>query len=129
MTTLGITEAELINDAELLKTVLSYHVIPGVAATAADLKDGQKLPTEDGSETITVSKSGGTVKFIPSATNAPEATVVVPDIKAGDAVVHIIDTVLLPANAKPPAKSPSPSPKASPSPSPSPSPRSATAGK
>ncbi len=32
---------------ELIKAVLEYHVVPGAAATAADLTNGQLLPTLD----------------------------------------------------------------------------------
>lgn len=35
--------------------ILAYHVVPDQALTAAQLTDGQQLPTLDGSETVTVS--------------------------------------------------------------------------
>lgn len=81
----------------LLNTVLSYHVIPGVAATTTDLKDGEVLPTWDGNLTLTVSESGSNVQFIPDSEDSPPATVVVPNIKAGSSEVHIINQVLIPA--------------------------------
>lgn len=37
-----------------LLQVLAYHVVPDQALTAAQLTDGQQLPTLDGSETVTV---------------------------------------------------------------------------
>jgi uncharacterized surface protein with fasciclin (FAS1) repeats len=49
-----MTAADLLGDVELLTTVLSYHVVPGVAAKAADLKEGQKLPTMLDNETLEV---------------------------------------------------------------------------
>ena len=51
---LNMTAADLLGDVELLTTVLSYHVVTGVAAKAADLKDGQKLPTMLDNETLEV---------------------------------------------------------------------------
>jgi hypothetical protein len=76
-------------------------VVPGVAAKAADLTDGQVLPTQDAGESITVQKAQG-ITLVPSAPGAQPAKVIAADLPAGAAVIHVIDTVLLPANAVPP---------------------------
>lgn len=76
---------------ELLLSVLQGHVIPGLVY-AADLEDGMEVTTAAGT-TLTVGIDGDTVTFT-GPTNS--ATVVKADLEAGDAVVHIIDTVLLP---------------------------------
>ena len=133
---LGVTVDQLLANPDLVTTVLSYHLIPGVAAKAADLTHNQVLPTSDDGQTLTVLKSGSTVEFKPSAPNAPNAKVVKADIPAGSAIVHIVDQVLIPANipaitgAATTTTTTPPSPKsASPPPSPkvaSPPPKAAT---
>lgn len=96
---LNLSLDQLLANPDLVRLVLSYHLIPGVAATAASLTNNQVLPTGNDGETLTVLKtSGGGVQFQPSGPNAPTATVVTPDITAGKAIVHIIDQVLIPAN-------------------------------
>lgn len=77
----------LLTDPTSLGGILQYHVAEG-AATSSDLSDGQSLTTLEGSQ-LTVSIDGSTVKV-------DDATVVQPDIQAGNGVIHIIDTVLDP---------------------------------
>eukprot|EP00887_Chlorella_sp_A99_P007297 scaffold2.g7297.t1 len=100
LSALGLTAAQALSPANLpnLQRILAYHIVPNVAAASTDLTNGQTLPTLDEDETLTVDLSGGAVKIKPSAPGAPEATVVQPDIAACRAIVHVIDTVLLPAN-------------------------------
>ena len=71
-----------------LKSILTYHVVPG-ELTADRLKDGQQLETVEG-ESLTVSINGGTVKI-------DDATVVRPDVDASNGVAHVIDGVLTPS--------------------------------
>ncbi len=75
---------------EKLTQLLTYHVVQG-NVMAADLKDGQTLKTVGGA-TLTVKKQGGTVMIQDQGGNS--ATVVTPDIKATNGVVHAIDGVL-----------------------------------
>lgn len=82
----------------LLATVLQYHAVPGVAATSDDLTDGQSLTTLNDGETITVQKSGSDITLVPSLAGASSAAVIQADLIACDAIVHVIDGVLLPAN-------------------------------
>ena len=70
-----------------LTNVLTYHVVPGTY-NAADLTDGQELPTVQG-EKLTVSVDGDTVKV-------GDATVTQADVETSNGVVHVIDTVLVP---------------------------------
>lgn len=72
---------------EELKSVLTYHVVPG-KIEAADLKDGQELTTVQGDK-LKVTIDGDTVKI-------NDATVVQADVQAGNGVVHVIDGVLVP---------------------------------
>ena len=112
---LGITQAQLFNrtvrhalrwptgDAmsltlsfsfqqSLLQTVLKYHVVPGAALRAAQLKSEQRLTTLQGSN-LTIRLEGSTVRVIGVSSRA---TVTTADVPACKAVVHVVDTVLLP---------------------------------
>ncbi len=88
---LGLTKEELLADTELLTSVLTFHVVPA-SAMAADLSDGQLLQTLNGEE-LTVAIDGDAVTI-------NGATVVAADLKAENGVVHVIDTVLVPAPAE-----------------------------
>jgi transforming growth factor-beta-induced protein len=87
---LDIAPADLLASS-YLTPVLTYHVIPG-AAKAADLMDGMTLTTLEG-QPLTVSIMDGNVIFSGPVNNA---TVLMADIEAGNSVVHVIDSVLLP---------------------------------
>jgi uncharacterized surface protein with fasciclin (FAS1) repeats len=71
---------------EALQQVLSYHIIPG-NVTSADITPGE-VNTVEGSP-VSINTDAGEV-------TVGEATVVEPDIVAGNGVVHAIDEVLLP---------------------------------
>ncbi|MGX1930711.1 fasciclin domain-containing protein [Flagellimonas sp. 2504JD4-2] len=76
----------------LLATILTYHVIPGVGALSTDLSDGQTLTTLEGT-TVSVSLNGGV--FIADATDV-NAEVTAANVETTNGVVHIINKVLLP---------------------------------
>jgi uncharacterized surface protein with fasciclin (FAS1) repeats len=76
----------LLADKSKLTAVLTYHVVPG-AVMAKDVKAG-KVKTVQGSE-LTVSTSGGVM--------VDKAKVVKTDITASNGVIHVIDSVILPA--------------------------------
>lgn len=82
---LGITASDLMNQPELAE-VLLYHVVPG-NVKSTDLASGMKAATLNG-EQLSVDLSSG-VKI-----NA--SSVISADIMAGNGVVHVIDTVLVP---------------------------------
>lgn len=69
--------------------ILTYHVVPGVAAYSDQVVKMTEVPTVLGS-TVPVVAKGGTVKL-------GAATVVAADVEASNGVIHVIDTVLLPA--------------------------------
>jgi uncharacterized surface protein with fasciclin (FAS1) repeats len=80
------TMKELAGNKELLKSVLSYHVVPG-KVTAADVKNGN-VKTVQGAN-VALAKAGGFV-------TVEEAMVTKADVDASNGVVHVIDRVLMP---------------------------------
>jgi uncharacterized surface protein with fasciclin (FAS1) repeats len=80
------TMEALAKDPALLKSVLSYHVIPSKLA-AADIKNGA-AKTIQGTN-VALSKSGAFV-------TVEDAVVTTADVNASNGVVHIIDRVLVP---------------------------------
>ena len=81
------------NKATLTK-ILTYHVVPG-KLEASDLKDGQKLKTAEGEE-LTVKKSGSSVMIVDA--KGGSATVTIPNVNQSNGVIHVVDTVLMPAS-------------------------------
>jgi len=73
-----------------LQGILTYHVVPGVVM-AGDLTDGMVVETVNGQTiTINVSDAGVTING--------SAAVTMADIVTSNGVVHVIDSVLLPAS-------------------------------
>ena len=77
------------NKAKLTK-ILTYHVVSG-AVLSSSLKSGD-VPTVEKSKLKVVVKDG--------KVTVDAATVVKADIKASNGVIHVIDKVLMPADAK-----------------------------
>jgi len=77
------------NKAKLVK-VLTYHVVPG-AVLSTSLKSGDVKSVEGTSLKVAVAAGKVTVSG---------ANVVKADIKASNGVIHVIDKVLIPAEAK-----------------------------
>merc|ERR1712003_336093 len=86
---LGASSLEDI-DTDTLVEVLTYHVVPAVAFST-DLSDGQVLPTLNGAELVVDLTDGVVIDGIGS-----DATVILANVAAGNSVVHVVDTVLLP---------------------------------
>jgi uncharacterized surface protein with fasciclin (FAS1) repeats len=80
------TMQELAADKELLKSVLTYHVIPG-KVTAAEVRNGN-VKTLNGAN-LAVAKAGSFV-------TVEDAMVQQADLAATNGVVHVIDRVLMP---------------------------------
>lgn len=84
------TVESLLNDIPKLTAILTYHVIAGhVMAADVMTMDGQAAATVNGA-TLAISTKDG-VKLNGSA------TVVTTDIGCSNGVIHVIDSVLLPA--------------------------------
>jgi len=85
---LGLTAEELLA-SEDLTGILTYHVVPGkILAADAIAADGTEVATVNG-DTIAVSVVDGNVMI-------DGATVTTADLEAGNGVVHVIDSVILP---------------------------------
>ena len=74
------------DNPDMLKTVLTYHVVPG-ALKVADLKPG-KLTTVAGAD-LTVTKDGDTTYINGNAITSP-------DVEASNGVIHVMSDVLVP---------------------------------
>ena len=81
------------NKATLTK-ILTYHVVPG-KLEASDLSDGKKLKTVEGEE-LTVKKANGKVMIVDA--KGDTATVTISNVNQSNGVIHVIDTVLMPAS-------------------------------
>ena len=83
----GTVEALLEDPQGLLTDILLYHVV-GAQALSTDLSDGMAITTLNGEEvTVSITEEG---VFINGA------QVILPDLMAGNGVVHVIDAVLIP---------------------------------
>jgi len=89
----SLSDFDTDEEKALLVKVLTYHVVPDIAAFSTDLFDGQSIPTLQG-ENLGVNLKNGTVHIL-DATDT-NATVVMPDVEASNGVVHVINKVLLP---------------------------------
>ncbi|MBW4420038.1 MAG: fasciclin domain-containing protein [Myxacorys californica WJT36-NPBG1] len=77
----------LLKDTAKLKQILTYHVVEG-KVMAADVVKLKSATTVQGSDVKIDASSGVKVN---------ESTVTTPDVAADNGVIHIIDTVLIPA--------------------------------
>jgi uncharacterized surface protein with fasciclin (FAS1) repeats len=77
----------LLKDLPKLKQILTYHVVSG-KVMAADVIKLKSATTVEGSDVKIDASSGVKIN---------NATVSTPDVAADNGVIHIIDTVLMPA--------------------------------
>jgi uncharacterized surface protein with fasciclin (FAS1) repeats len=77
----------LLKDLPKLKKILTYHVVAG-KVMAADVVKLKSAKTVEGSEVKINASSGVKIN---------DSTVTTPDVATDNGVIHIIDTVLLPA--------------------------------
>lgn len=77
-----------------LTKILTYHVVPG-KLEAADLTDGKKLKTVEG-EDLTVKNTGGKISIVDAKGGTSNVTI--PDVNQSNGVIHVVDTVLMPAS-------------------------------
>lgn len=89
----SLADFDTAEEKALLVKVLTYHVVAGPPAFAANLSNGQMIKTLQG-EKVGINIKDNTV-HIEDATDM-NATVVMTDVEASNGVVHVIDKVLLP---------------------------------
>jgi uncharacterized surface protein with fasciclin (FAS1) repeats len=77
----------LLKDLPKLKKILTYHVVPG-KVMAADVVKLKSAKTVEGSDVKIDATNGVKIN---------NSTVTTPDVAADNGVIHIVDTVLLPA--------------------------------
>jgi uncharacterized surface protein with fasciclin (FAS1) repeats len=77
-----------------LTKILTYHVVPG-KLEAAQLTDGKKLKTVEGEE-LTVRRAGDKVTIVDAKGGA--STITIADVNQSNGVIHVVDTVLMPAS-------------------------------
>jgi len=82
-------DAVLADPAGQLTSILTYHVVSGQRLDAATLADQGSVATVNGGS-VTIERSGDTIRL------NGQANVVCGNVKVANAVVHIIDTVLMP---------------------------------
>ena len=92
----GTLEA-LLADRAALTEVLTYHVIAG-KVMAEDVIAAQRVRPE------TVQGSMLNIRVADGSVRVDDALVVRPDVEASNGVIHVIDTVVLPASLRAPAK-------------------------
>ncbi len=89
LASLGLTAEELLADTDTLRSILTYHVVPGeVPASQVVTLDGQSVTTVNGAD-VRIGVAGETVKV-------NDATVTAVDVDASNGLIHVIDSVLLP---------------------------------
>jgi uncharacterized surface protein with fasciclin (FAS1) repeats len=74
-----------------LQRILTYHVVPGRVSSADVVK--LRTATAVSGDTIDITANGGSVRV-------DNARVVKTDIAASNGVIHVIDTVIIPDDAK-----------------------------
>ena len=84
------TVEKLLADPAALRKVLTYHVVPGKVMAADVLRAGSANPATVQGQALTIRVEGGKVRV-------DGATVIAADVAASNGVIHVIDTVVLPA--------------------------------
>lgn len=88
---LDMSAEDVLGNADLLNSVLAYHVVPGVFnAEAVVAADGAILGTF-------LAGQGLAVSVTDEGAFVNESTIVTTDIEASNGIVHVIDAVLVPA--------------------------------
>jgi uncharacterized surface protein with fasciclin (FAS1) repeats len=85
---LGLTADQVLGNQALVTKVLLYHVVRG-NRDSADILSSSRIRTLQGGF---LSQSGGVL----TDANGRTANIILPDVKASNGVIHVIDRVVLP---------------------------------
>jgi uncharacterized surface protein with fasciclin (FAS1) repeats len=77
----------------MLTKILTYHVVPG-RLEASDLTDGKMLKTVEG-EQLAVKRDGGKIWIVDA--KGGSSMVTISNVNQSNGVIHVVDTVLMPA--------------------------------
>jgi uncharacterized surface protein with fasciclin (FAS1) repeats len=94
LTELSVTKEQLLADKTLLASVLTYHVLPN-RVTKAEIPAGKAITTVQGG--IFKIDTTGSALVVTDGRNR-KSQITATDLPASNGVIHVIDTVLLPAN-------------------------------
>ncbi len=94
LTELGVTKAQLLADKPLLTAVLQYHVL-GARVAKSQIPLGKAI-TPVGGGFFKIDQSGPDLVITDGRNRT--ARIVATDISASNALVHVVDKVILPAN-------------------------------
>jgi len=91
---LNVKAEDLLKNTALLNVVLAYHVVPGIQldAKAVTGASGAVVGTALAENVLAIKAEGGKVMI-------NKSNVVTADLKASNGIIHVIDAVLVPANA------------------------------
>ncbi len=92
LTDLDISAEELLENDDLLKEILAYHVVAEAKVTASDIPFGDSIETLNG-QAIIVNDDNS----ISDASGNMDSDLIQTDILATNGVVHAIDEVLIPS--------------------------------
>ncbi|WP_240751480.1 fasciclin domain-containing protein [Flagellimonas onchidii] len=92
----NLSDFDTQEEIALLVDILTYHVVSGTAAYSSDLSDEQHIETVLG-DNIGISLKDGYVHIVDASEE--NAKVIMPNVKASNGVVHVINKVLLPQSA------------------------------
>eukprot|EP01026_Neomeris_dumetosa_P071768 TRINITY_DN726_c0_g1_i5.p1 TRINITY_DN726_c0_g1~~TRINITY_DN726_c0_g1_i5.p1 ORF type:complete len:173 (-),score=20.03 TRINITY_DN726_c0_g1_i5:215-733(-) len=90
---LQISLQDFLKDIDMLNALLAYHIFPQ-PVLSSDLIDGMFMTSLDDDQLV-VNMANATDGLVIEADQS-EASVTLADITAGDSIIHIIDSVLLP---------------------------------
>jgi len=94
LTELGVSKEQLLANKDLLKTVLTYHVLPARVAKA-NVPAGKAISTVQGG--IFKVDAVGNDLVITDGRNR-KAKIIATDVAGSNGLIHVIDKVILPAN-------------------------------
>lgn len=103
LTSLNLTAEQLLAEKEVLTTVLAYHVVPGgLTASGLTQANGWYIGTALGDQGVNADGFPIGAFQLTNTTittsSGSKSTIVTPDVAASNGVIHIVNSVLVPAD-------------------------------